>query len=66
MAKYRKAMVPKPNSHSPSVTLFRIHMVQSDFIITTSDVKGCSVKREWTIYGIPSSRGYERTRTHAR
>jgi hypothetical protein len=29
-------------------------------------MKRCSVKRKSTIYGIPSSRGYERIRTHAR
>jgi len=29
-------------------------------------MKSCSVKRKSTIYGIQSSRGYERTRTHAR
>jgi hypothetical protein len=29
-------------------------------------MKRCSMKPKSTIYGIPSSRGYERTRTHAR
>jgi hypothetical protein len=29
-------------------------------------MKGCSTKRKSTIYGIHSSRGYERKRTHAR
>jgi len=29
-------------------------------------MRGCSMKGKSTIYGIPSSRGYERARTHAR